>query len=229
MPQKGSLQTEDKVEIVRGYLSGTMGPSEIRQMHGIPKQTLYEWVRLYKTRGAGGLAPSAKNRHYSSETKRQAVVEYLSGSASQHDICVKYDLSNREILRKWIKRYNSHGDFMQPNGGSEIYMATVRKTTLEERIEIVSYCIGNNKDYGRVMERYGVSYQQIYGWVRKYEQVGVEGLSDHRGKRKDHTSMNEVEKLRAQLKLKEAENRRLQMENDLLKKLEEVERRRGID
>ena len=118
---------------------------------------------------------------------------------------------------------------MQPNGGGEIYMATVRKTTLEERIEIVSYCIGNNKDYGRVMERYGVSYQQIYGWVRKYEQVGVEGLSDHRGKRKDHTSMNEVEKLRAQLKLKEAENRRLQMENDLLKKLEEVERRRSID
>jgi transposase len=190
---------------------------------------LYEWVRLYKTRGAEGLAPSAKNRHYSAETKLQAVGEYLSGTASQHDICLKYDLSNREILQKWIKRYNSHVDFMQPSGGGEIHMTKGRNTTLEERIEIVSYCIGNNKDYGKAMERYGISYQQIYGWVRKYEQVGVDGLSDHRGKRKDHASMSEVEKLRAQLKLKEAENRRLQMENDLLKKLEEVERRRGID
>ena len=229
MPQKGCLSVEDKVIIVRGYLSGTMGPSECRQKYGVRKQTLYEWVRLYKTRGVDGLVPSAKNRHYSSETKRQAVIEYLSGGGSQRGICLKYDIRNRPMLLKWIKRYNNHGDFMQPNSGGEIYMVKSRKTTLEERIEIVSDCIASNKDYGKAIERYGVSYQQIYGWVRKYEQVGVEGLSDHRGKRKDHASMSEVEKLRAQLKLKEAENRRLQMENDLLKKLEEVERRRGID
>jgi regulator of replication initiation timing len=37
-------------------------------------------------------------------------------------------------------------------------------------------------------------------------------------------SMTEVEKLRAQLKLKEAENMRLHMENELLKKLEALER-----
>jgi hypothetical protein len=41
--------------------------------------------------------------------------------------------------------------------------------------------------------------------------------------------MSEVDQLRARLKLKEAENLRLQMENDLLKKLEVVERRRSID
>jgi transposase len=229
MPQKGRLSVEDKVRIVEEYLSGAMGPSEFRKKYGVHKQTLYEWVRLYKTRGAAGLAPSTKNRHYSHETKRQAVLEYLSGVGSQRDICLKYDISNRQMLQKWIRRYNSHGDFMQPNSRGEICMAKGRKTTLKERIEIVSYCIANNKDYGKAIERYDVSYQQIYGWVRKYEKIGAEGLSDHRGKRKDQTLMSEVEKLRAQLKLKEAENRRLQMENDLLKKLEEVERRRGID
>jgi regulator of replication initiation timing len=41
--------------------------------------------------------------------------------------------------------------------------------------------------------------------------------------------MTEVEKLRAQLKLKEAENLRLQMENELLKKLEALERGRDED
>lgn len=229
MVQKGSLPVEDKVRIVEEYLSGARGPSEFKKKYGVPRQTLYEWVRLYKMRGADGLVPSLKYRRYSPETKRQAVLEYLSGGCSQIDICVKYDISNRQMLLNWIKRYNSHEDFVLPNSGGEIYMAKGRKTTLQERIEIVSCCIANNKDYGKTIEQYGVSYQQIYGWVRKYEKEGAEGLLDRRGKSKAYDSMSEVEKLRAQLKLKEAENRRLQMENDVLKKLEEIERRRGIE
>ena len=37
--------------------------------------------------------------------------------------------------------------------------------------------------------------------------------------------LNESQKLAAQLKLLEAENRRLKLENEFLKKLEEIERR----
>lgn len=98
-----------------------------------------------------------------------------------------------------------------------------RRTTQEERIEIVSFCLANDKDYGKTIDEFGVSYQQIYSWVRKYEKKGVDGLSDRRGKRRDEASMTEVEKLRAQVKLKEAENRRLRIENDALKKLKELE------
>ena len=61
-------------------------------------------------------------------------------------------------------------------------MAKSRKTTLDERIDIVGYCIANNKDYGKAIEQYGVSYQQIYEWVRKHEKSSPDGLSDHRGK-----------------------------------------------
>ena len=75
------------------------------------------------------------------------------------------------------------------------------------------------KEYGKTIERYGISYPQIYAWVRRYEAGGPEGLVDRRGKRKTEAFMTEVEKLRAQLKIKDAENLRLQMENDLLKKL----------
>ncbi len=103
-------------------------------------------------------------------------------------------------------------------------MSTGRRTTLEERIEIVSACIANGKDYGTAIERYGVSYQQIYSWVRKYEEQGVDGLLDRRGKRKDEASMSELEKLQAQIKLRASENDRLRIENALLKKLAEMER-----
>ena len=228
MPHKGCLPTEEKVKIVEGYLSGEISRCTITNQYGVSWGTLREWVRLYKTRGIAGLTPAKKNRKYSAEVKRLAVLEYFE-YGSQHTICEKYDISGRSMLQNWIKQYNGRGDFKQPNSGGVIYMAKGRKTTQEERIEIVSHCIAHNKDYGKTIERYGVSYQQVYGWVRKYEQDGLEALADRRGKRKDVAAMTEIEKLQAQLKLKEAENLRLQMENELLKKLEALERGRSID
>jgi transposase-like protein len=211
------------------YLRGEMGRTEIISRYGIGLTTFRDWLRLYKMRGIQGLIPVNKWQKYSPELKLKAVNEYLSGGGSQADICLKYNISQRGSLRDWIKWYNDHEDFKQRNSGEAIYMVKGRKTTKNERIEIVSYCIAHNKDYGKTIEKYGISYQQIYGWVRKYENEGADGLTDCRGKRKDESVMNEVEKLRAQLKLKDAENLRLQMENDLLKKLEALERGRDAD
>ena len=217
MPHKGSLPSDVKTKLVEAYLTGEMSASAIGSTYSIHKRTLHEWVRLYKTRGATGLMPATTNRKYSPETKRMAVEGYLSGAGSLDDLCAKYDISSRKMLQNWVKWYNGHGDFKQPNSGGAIYMIKGRKTTIEERIEIVSHCITNNKDYGKTIDCYGVSYQQIYGWVRKYEKDGADGLTDRRGKRKDEASMTEVENLR------------LQMENELLKKLEALERGRDID
>ena len=227
MPIKGKLPAEEKIKIVINYLSGFMGAKEICAQHGIDKQTLRRWVQRYETRGASGLTSSKQNRRYEPKTKQAAVCAYLNGEGSLKDVCRKYDISDDRMLRQWVKLYNSQKGFKQPNSGGATYMAKSRSTTLEERIKIVSHCIANNKDYGKTSEEFKVSYQQIYGWVRKYEQQGAEGLSDNRGRRKDTGAMTEIEKLNAQLKLKEAENTRLRMENELLKKLDALER--GID
>jgi len=229
MPHKGKLPPEEKVRIVQEYLSGQLGASEFARKYEIRKNRLYEWTRLYQTRGAEGLIPATRFRRYSPETKYSAVQDYLSGKASVGAICAKYDISKENTLKDWVKWYNGHGDFKQPNTGGTIYMEKGRKTTLDERIEIVSHCISNNRDYGKTIEKYGVSYQQIYGWVRKYEKDGADGLLDKRGKRKSEITMSEIEKLKAQLKFQKAENSRLQMENELLKKLEALERRRDAD
>jgi transposase-like protein len=227
MPQKLRLPLEEKIKIAESCINGTSNKHECSEQYGLSWGTVQNWIRLYESRGIDGLKPAVKARKYSTELKLQSVKEYLSGNGSLEYICKRYDISTQSMLRRWILRYNSHGDFKQPNSGGDIYMAKGRNTTLEERIEIVSYCIANNKDYGKTVEDYKVSYQQIYGWVKKYEKDGYSGLADRRGKRKDLASMSEVDKLRAQLKLREAENYRLRMENDVLKKLEELERGRS--
>ena len=65
----------------------------------------------------------------------------------------------------------------------------------------------------------------MYSWVRKYNEKGIDGLKDGRGRSKNETEMSEVERLRAENRLLRAEKKRQQMEIDLLKKLEDIERR----
>lgn len=101
-------------------------------------------------------------------------------------------------------------------------MTKGRKTTQEERAEIVAFCIEHNKNYGLAVESYKVSYQQIYNWVRKYENGGVDKLKDNRGKSKPAEEMTELEKLKAEMKILEAKNRKLEIENVFIKKLQEL-------
>ena len=164
-----------------------------------------------------------KNKKYSKEQKMQAVQSYLNGEGSLREICKKYKISDKHILQNWILWYNGHREFKErSNAKGEIYMTKGRKTTQEERAKIVAFCIEHNYDYGLTVETHKVSYQQIYAWVRKYEEGGVDKLKDNRGRTKSVEEMNEIEKLRAEMKILEAKNRQLEIENAFIKKLQEL-------
>lgn len=227
MPQKSKILPGEKIAAVEAHLRGELGSTEAIQRFNINMSTWRTWIRLYETRGAEGLIPSAKLRKYSAELKIQVVQEYLAGKNSLRGLCKKYSISRETMVQAWIRRYNGQKGFKNPNSGSGIYMTKGRKTALEERVQIVSHCIANGKDYSATIEKYQISYQQLYSWVRKYEEQGVEGLNDKRGKRKPLENMNELERLQAENKLLRAENKHKEMEIEILKKVQEVERRRG--
>ena len=105
-------------------------------------------------------------------------------------------------------------------------MAEKKKLSYEEKLQAVLYCIGHRLDYRQASEQYKITYQQIYNWVKKYQEQGETGLLDRRGKRRPPAEYSEEEKAAAKLRKLEVENRRLQMENDFLKKLNELEGRR---
>ena len=223
---KIKITPAEKVEAVEAYLRGELGTTAILQRYKVALASFQAWVRKYETFGAEGLLGLSKKPGYTKETMESAVADYLGGRGSQSDICKKYKIHSLHALQNWIKMYNSHRELRPGRGrGSDVYMTKGRNTTYEERIEIVSYCIEQGNDYTATIEKYGVSYQQIYSWVRKYNEKGAEGLVDKRGKRKPEAEMTELEKLRAENRMLEAQKKRLETENAVLKKLEEIERR----
>ena len=130
------------------------------------------------------------------------------------------------MLRKWIKKYNDHRELKETKRVSNS-MIKGRSTTLEERLEIVLYCVQHGKNYHHTSEHFKVSYQQVYQWVKKYESEGEDGLKDKRGRNKEEAELTPEEKFQREVKRLERENERLRAENAFLKKLEEIERRRS--
>ena len=55
-------------------------------------------------------------------------------------------------------------------------MTKGRKTPYNERVEIVAFCIENNDNYQLTSDKYKVSYQQVYTWVRKYKKTDTSHL-----------------------------------------------------
>ena len=226
MGRKSNTPYEVKIAAVKAYEHNEGSLKTISERFGINQKNFERWVQIYRSQGEVGLLPSNTNKRWSKDIKILAVQEYLTGKYSLTDICKKYKISSNSILRDWIKVYNdSHKELKTTGSGGRKPMTKARKTTFDERIEIVQFCIANGKNYGLTMDKFNVSYQQIYLWVRKYEGKGVDGLLDRRGKAKPENELTELDRLKAENKMLAAKNQELQMEIDVIKKLKEVERR----
>ena len=224
MSRKNKLNAEEKVRIAEDCIEGRISQAEAARRVGVDESSIRAWIAKYKSEGSYGLWQTEKNRVYSEELKLQAVTEYLAGSESLREICKKYRIRAKTQLRAWIKVYNSGRNFKKMSGGSR--MKNTRKTTQEERVRIAKECIENGDNYGEIAIKYQVSYQNVYSWVKKYRELGEAGLEDRRGQRTaQQEPRTEEEKLRIKVAQLEHELYLTKMERDLLKKLEEIERR----
>lgn len=226
MGRKGKVSSEEKINSINSFLNDEISILQIANKYSLNVSSVKRWLRKFKTFGKEGLFDSIKDKSYSNELKKAAVLAYLNGEGSLDSICIKYKIHAQKQLSDWILKYNGHEELKDSKTGRSLIMAKGRKTSFEERVKIVSYCIENKSSYMETAQKFQVSYQQVFSWVKKYEALGVEALLDSRGKRKTEDEMNELEKLKAQNKLLEAQNRRQQMEIDFLKKLDLIERRR---
>lgn len=217
---------EVKLQILHLLNKGEYSQSELCEKFSVSKKTIRRWKMKFDKAGVDGLIESTAWKTYSRELKIYAVEDFLQKELTVIEILEKYTISSDSILRTWVKKYTSHSELKDSGKGMGQTMTKGRKTTFEERIQIVDHCLKHQKNYQATSETYEVSYQQVYQWVKKFEVAGEEGLRDRRGRIKEEVELTAEEKLQLEIKRIERENERLRAENLFLKKLEEIERRR---
>ena len=226
MSKRRKIKAEEKIRMAEACVHGRISINAAAEQLGIHQSVVDDWVRLYQTEGLTAFLPREGNRRYDPMVKEMAVKDYLSGRGSLREICKIYKIRNQIQLRTWIKVYNGHKDFKKQTGGSR--MTKGRETTQAERIAVAKACVANGKNYGEVAIAYNVSYQQARSWTLKYIEGGEAALEDRRGQRKkDQQPRTELEQAQIEIEQLKHKMKMLEMENHLLKKLEEIERRRG--
>ena len=225
MSRKSKVDPILKVELVEQHLRKEIGTSEGARLAGlVNERTFARWVSIYRKEGPVGLLEQQHNRNYSKDLKLSTVTAYLSGDGSLREIAERFGLRSERQLRNWLKEYNTHGEIRDRTSGGGSNMRKARKTTPEERLEIVRDCLANDKNYGAMALKYNCSYQQVRNWVLRYEKMGSAGLEDRRGRRSGtQPARTHEEEMRDKIAELERRNRDLQMENDLLKKVRELE------
>ena len=224
MSRRERFTPYEKEQACLDYINGNHSRSEICNCLHISTRTIQDWAAIYKKYGILGFTKKTKNRSYSKEFKMELVKKYISGEASSVDLAHQYDISSG-LLRNWIKMYNANIELKDYNPKQEVYMAKARrKTTIDERKEIVNYCIEHNHNYKETAALYNVSYSQVYSWMKKYDSDGEEGLIDKRGRHKRDDEVDELERLRRENVRLKRQLEEKDMTVELLKKVKEFGR-----
>ncbi|BDR59682.1 helix-turn-helix domain-containing protein [Xylocopilactobacillus apicola] len=78
-----------------------------------------------------------------------------------------------------------------------------KKFNAQERMEVINWTVEHDKNYNEAIRKFGCTYQQVYTWVKRYEELGDEGLVDHRHEPK---SLNNPEIYKLQSEIKDLKN-----------------------
>ena len=201
--------------------------SNLAKEYGVNETKIRFWIHMYEANGIKVFEKNdiKGNNKYSREFKLKLVEEYLSGQSTVNEICYKYGMLSHSVVEKWINKYNNGIEFKDYNPKRGIYTMKSRKTTLEERAEIVKYVLTNDNDYKGAAEKYCVPYANVYQWVMKYNKSGEAGLSDNRGRpssKKSTQELSEVEKKDIEIEKLKRKLEYLELENRVLKKNIEI-------
>lgn len=155
---------------------------------------------------------------YSEEFKLQLVQEYLEGPLGYTLLAKKYALSNRSILKNWVRAYKEFG--------LEGLRRKKKKATysVQFKVDVLHFMKQTGASYSDTATTFGMNnLSLIANWNRTFQEKGIEGLKP---KPKGRPSMTKKpnkkttnKSTECSLKELERENELLRLENAYLKKL----------
>ena len=151
---------------------------------------------------------------YTKEFKIRLVLEYLSGQiGGRPTIANKYNIPD-STLENWINKYNSGGfDNLSKKLNNNKY-------TSEFKLYVIQYRQFNNTSLRETAEHFNLSNgSMVHRWEKAYQQRGLSGLEDNRGRpKKDMSKADKKPKKEKPIKESEREELiRLREENKYLK------------
>ena len=154
---------------------------------------------------------------YSYELKKKVVEDYLTGLGGYRYLRRKYGISSPEIVRTWIRTYDKYGF-------EGLRKKKNAKHTLDFKLNIVELYLAGNHSLTDLGNKYGVmNLGTIRNWVRTYETFGPAGfIPKKKGAKPDMKKLKSKmkdENKDEYIKRLEEEQKRLKLENELLKQL----------
>lgn len=229
MGRKPKYSKEVKIKACKDYEEGHVSFKGIADEIGSTEETIRRWYLTYKEHGPSAFDTSSRNQSYSRKFKLSVVEEYTSGKYSMTDLAAKYNITY-SVVRVWINKWYNGIEIEDYDPKGDVYTMKYRKTTFEERLEIVKWVIENNMRYKDAADKYSITYALVYKWTKAYIDKGPEALKYQKRGRKpkseiDESSLTEIEKLKLDLEKEKALRKRREFELEVLKKKEEFERK----
>lgn len=154
-----------------------------------------------------------KKSGYETAFKLAIIKEHLDGG-SITALALKWGLA-RSALRRWIDHYDQ-------SGVEGLLRKPYQYHSLEFKYKVVESYLNEGLSLRECCSRFAIANESIIlSWVRKYEQAGLDGLREQRGRPKLMKKDKAASKPGPPTRLEELEkeNLYLKAENELLKKL----------
>ena len=161
----------------------------------------------------------AKNRKHSASFRLQIIKDNQQGDSIRY-LSEKWNIST-SLIRNWIDHYGS-------NGAKGLLPRNRVYHTKEFKLNVVKVYKDKELSLRDCCLQFNIPAQStLSSWVSKYEQLGIEGLREQKGRpaimKKDNPAAKKTAPL-TRLEELEKENLYLRAENDFLKKLDALTR-----
>ncbi|WP_135411458.1 helix-turn-helix domain-containing protein, partial [Weissella confusa] len=224
MSRKPRYSAEMKADLVSEFLASSKSLRTFAESKDIPHTTLEAWLAKWRVHGMVGLITKQKNAKYSEEFKSKVVIDHLVNGKTLSALMEEHKLPSSSLISAWIRQYNK-AKITADKPSRKRDRTLARKTTKNERIKIAQQVIDGMYSYQEAADAYDVSYQMVYGWVRKLQAGGPDALEDHRGKTKNNFEQSREDKTLQENRKLRKRVRELEVAEALLKKLQEIQRR----
>lgn len=229
MGRKVKFSQEIKIKACENYKNGKGSFVSISSEVGCNSSVFKRWYYTYCEHGATAFECTKANKSYSADFKLTVVKEYFKGAGSPDSLAAKYNISNSMVIN-WIKLYNEGIELKDYFPKGDVYTMKSRKTTFEERLEIVRWTISNLYSYSLAADKFAVPYAIVYKWTKDYLREGEDALKyKKRGPKNkndiDTSTLSEIELLKLELEKERLKRERVELELEVLKKKEEFQKK----